>query len=162
MRAAGWLRTCYGATLFVWPGAATGLSAPPHVDLAGRTVVRVLGVREVGQALVCAPRPTAAVLRLGAGVDLVHAVTMLALATRSSTWRRPALASMTVAATFAAIALSDAGSSPRTAGAPLRLTTDAHARLLDRLLDLRDRCARALVHTAEVRSGIQALLGGIR
>lgn len=162
MRARGWVRTCYGATLLVWPGAATGLGARGHVGLAERTVVRVLGVREAGQALVCAPRPTAAVLTLGAGVDVLHAVTMLALATRSATWRRPALASMTVAAGFAAIALSDAGSSPRATGAPLRLTTDAHAPLLDHLLDLRDRCASTLIHPAEARRGLLDLLGGIR
>lgn len=161
MKAVAWARTGYGAFLFVWPGV-TGLVTRHRAGLAGRTVVRVLGVREVGQALVCAPRPTSDVRRLSAGVDLLHAATMLALATRSKTWRRPALASMAVAASFSVVALGSVGNSPRTTGTPLRLTTETRARQLDRLLDLRDRCARTVVHTAEARSGSQALLGGIR
>lgn len=156
MRAVGWARVGYGATLLVWPEIATWIIAPGDAGHGYDPVIRVLGVREAGQALVCAPRPTADVLRLSGGVDLVHAATMLALAARSTTWRRPALASMTVAAGFAALALSAAATSSDTDGTPLRPTTDGRARPLDRLLDLRDRWAGAVVDRAEDRSWFRA------
>lgn len=152
MRTASWIRTGYGTILFVWPRVATRLVASERVSLAGRTVVRVLGLREAGQALVCAPRPTADVLRLGAGVDVLHAATMLALATRGTKWRRPALISMAVAASFAAIALSEAGSVPRNTAGSLRTVGNTDVRLLDRLLKRRDQWAR---------SGFQAFVGGL-
>lgn len=162
MNVAVWVRTAYGTSLLVWPQTVTGLLGRSQLSVAGRTVVRILGLREAGQALVCAPRPTAAVLRLGAGIDMLHALTMLGFATRSSTWRRPALASMTVAATFAAIARYDAGRLPRsTTGGPLPLTTDTHARLLEQLLDVRDRCAMAVAHAGSASKSTHTLLGGI-
>jgi NO-binding membrane sensor protein with MHYT domain len=122
-------------------------------------VVRVLGLREAAQSLVSAPRPTAAVLRVGAGLDTLHAVTMLALATRSITWRRPALGSAVVAATFAVQALGDAQRLPPTTGASLRPIAGTAAGLLD----LRDRCALTVLHAAPpVVDGARTHRGGVR
>jgi len=103
------------------------------------------------------------VARVGAGLDTLHAVTMLALATRSSTWRRPALGSAVVAATFAVQALGDAQRLPPTTGASLRPIAGTAAGLLDRLLDLRDRCALTVLHAAPpVVDGVRTHRGGVR
>lgn len=144
LRSAGWVRTGYGAALIFYPGAVLGLVNGPTAP-TGRAIVRVLGLREAGQALVCAPRPTSDVLKVGAVVDLVHAATMLALAARSTTWRRPALASAAIAASYAVITSHDAKRLPRVPDGPLQLTARTHATVLDRLLDLRDRTARTVV-----------------
>lgn len=163
MRPLGWVRTGYGVALIALPGPTTRLLARRPVGDAGRMVVRVLGLREAAQSLVSAPRPTAAVLRVGSGLDTLHAVTMLALATRSSTWRRPALGSAVVAATFAVQALGDAQRLPPTTGASLRPIAGTAAGLLDRLLDLRDRCALTVLHAAPpVVDGARNHRGGVR
>jgi hypothetical protein len=54
-------------------------------------VIRVLGSRQVGQALVTYVAPEARVTVAGAVVDGIHALSMLGLAARSTRWRRPAL-----------------------------------------------------------------------
>lgn len=145
MSTLGWTRASYGLVLIAWPNAVGGLLTRGDIGPAGRTVVRVLGVREAGQALVCAPRPSAAVLRLSAGVDLVHAATMFAFALRPTRWRRPALVSAAAAAGFAVVGVSDAAQLPRRTGEHLRLAEGAQSSPLDRAIDLRDRLARRML-----------------
>ncbi len=113
LTAGGWIRTGYGLALIAWPGTIVEFVAGRRATATERALVRVLGLRETGQALVYAARPTPAVLSLGAGVDELHAATMLFLAARSASWRRPALVSAAVATTFAATASHAAGRARR-------------------------------------------------
>jgi hypothetical protein len=68
-------------------------------------IVRVLGVREIGQGLGTAARPDATALTLGAAVDVAHLASMVALAVISSRWRRTAIGSGALAAVSAATGL---------------------------------------------------------
>lgn len=158
----GWVRAGYGTTLLVLPGPVFGLVARRRIDVQERTVVRVLGMREVGQALVCAPRPSAAVLSLSAGVDAVHALTMLALVVRSPTWRRTALTSGVAASTFAALALRDVRGLPRPAADAPRSIATVAPHLLDRLLDLRDRYALRVLDLTHAPAAVRTSHGGGR
>ncbi|SDO36807.1 hypothetical protein SAMN04515671_0717 [Nakamurella panacisegetis] len=91
-----------GAVLLIRPAAVTarvsaGASTP---DL---TIVRVLGGRQLLQGGAVLVRPgSAALLRLGSVVDLLHAASMVAAATLWPRYRRPALASAVLAGTSAA------------------------------------------------------------
>jgi hypothetical protein len=113
LKTAGWVRTVYGLALLARPGRLVELVAKRPTTSSERTLVRVLGLRETVQSLACAQRPTSAVLKVGAGVDALHATTMLVLAIRSAHWRRPALVSAAVAATYAVIAFTAAEEAPR-------------------------------------------------
>ncbi len=62
-----------------------------RLDRRSTMVIRVLGGRQLGQALLMYLAPDAKVATAGAVVDAIHAVSMLGLALRSSQWRRPAL-----------------------------------------------------------------------
>jgi hypothetical protein len=66
-------------------------------------VIRVLGARQLGQALLTILAPEAKVATAGAVVDGLHAVSMLGLATRSTPWRRPALVEAVVATVLSAL-----------------------------------------------------------
>jgi hypothetical protein len=76
-------------------------------------VVRILGARQLIQALVTRLRPTATVLTLGAWVDGTHAASMVALAWGHPRWRRAAL---TDAVTAAALAAAGAAAAKRERG----------------------------------------------
>jgi hypothetical protein len=65
-------------------------------------VLRVLGVRHIGQAVVEAPGPQPVVRYLGAAVDGLHALTAVGLAVIDPRWRRGALTDTAIAAFFAA------------------------------------------------------------
>lgn len=69
-------------------------------------IVRVLGAREVGQALVSASLPTPAVLGLGVGVDCLHCLSMLGVSVWLTRYRRHAMISALVAAVFALAGLA--------------------------------------------------------
>ncbi len=63
---------------------------------AARRVVQTLGLRHIAEGAVLAAVPTRETLRLGAAVDTVHAITMLALAVRMPPYRRAACMSLVV------------------------------------------------------------------
>jgi hypothetical protein len=69
-------------------------------------LVRLLGARMLAQSGLELARTTKPVLRTGAAVDALHALSMLALAVRWPRYRRGALASATVAAASAAAGLA--------------------------------------------------------
>jgi hypothetical protein len=109
LRAATVLGAAWGAALLIRPdrvlratGADPGL---PGVVVAAR----VLGARQLCQAVLLAARPVPTA-RWAAAIDGGHMCSMLALAVLAPGYRRPALASAQVAAGLAAI----------TAGAGLR------------------------------------------
>lgn len=106
MRAAPLARLLVGAACLGAPYQVLGLIGGPDRDdplVAG--VARVLGARLVvqgGVELAVARRGSG---RLGAGIDLAHAVSMLPAAARWPAHRRTALVSAAVAAATAAIDL---------------------------------------------------------
>lgn len=97
-------RAAYGLALLSAPGLLAGLAGVP-ADHRARAVARVLGARQVAQAAATAAQPSTPVLRLGAGVDLAHALSMLVLAAADHRRRRAALTDAGVAAAFAAAGL---------------------------------------------------------
>jgi hypothetical protein len=94
---AGWGLACLAAPAVV--GRALGLRP---ADRRAHLFLRLLGARDLGQAVLAGTAPPPALLRLGAGVDVLHALSMYALAAVSQDYRRPALTAAAVATTFAA------------------------------------------------------------
>jgi hypothetical protein len=87
------VRGALGAAELIAPGAmARSVDFHRPIGRRATMVVRVLGGRQLGQALLTGIEPDARVAAVGAVVDGVHALSMLALAWRSTRWRRPALA----------------------------------------------------------------------
>ena len=97
-------RAAYGAALCCAPGPMLRLEGGPGAGASpgARTVARILGGRHVVQAALSAMRPTPAVLALGAGTDVLHSASMLALAALDRPRRRLGLSDSLVAAAFAA------------------------------------------------------------
>ena len=89
-----------GLSLLARPGQAVARLAPEYPS-ERLWVVRLLGARLIAQhaAVLAAPRPP--VLRLAAGIDVLHAATMLPLV-RSPRYGRAARISGAVAATYGA------------------------------------------------------------
>ncbi len=94
------VRAGWGGLELVNPGAAARLCGI-RLDHRAGVVGRVLGARQLVQALVTVAVPTTAVRRLGVGVDALHAVSMVALAGVDSRRRRTAVTEAVIAATFA-------------------------------------------------------------
>jgi hypothetical protein len=94
------VRAAYGVLLLSAPGPVLswcGAAVSPRT----RAVVRVLGVRHLAQAAVTAGAPRPRVLAAGAGVDLCHAASMLALAAADPALRRAALTDASAATALA-------------------------------------------------------------
>jgi hypothetical protein len=109
------LRGAYGAALCAAPGALIGLAGGPPASPQSRAVARVLGIRQLAQAaaygVALAPRirpqDRAALLSLGAVVDVLHATSMVGLAVADAPRRRLGLTDAAVAFAFAVSALAD-------------------------------------------------------
>ena len=114
----GQLRAGLGAAQALFPGLASRLLVIQPLDRGSRGVIRVLGIRQVGQALVTGTQPSAAVLLLGAEVDAAHAASMVALALCSRRWRRAAVVDAMIASLFALAGVAAA----RSGGRPAALT----------------------------------------
>lgn len=95
------VRAAYGLALLCWPGQVTRLAQGAQASGRIQVVARVLGGRHLAQATVTAARPSREVLALGAGTDLAHAASMLALAATGRRGHRAALADAAVAVAFA-------------------------------------------------------------
>jgi hypothetical protein len=95
------LRAGLGAAQVLNPRLASRLLVIPPLERRSRRVIRVLGIRQLFQALVTGAQPSATVLWLGAVVDAAHAASMVALALCSRRWRRAALGDAMVASLFA-------------------------------------------------------------
>lgn len=139
-----WLpRGFYGLAVTMGPASLLRLVGISDASPKATAIVRILGLRDVAQALVCAPAPTRSVVLLGAGVDGVHAASMVALAVSSPRWRRAALFSGTLSLTFALLGVRQASRPcPHRPTVASRRPTVTHR--LDRLVDARDRAAASL------------------
>jgi hypothetical protein len=71
------------------------------LDQWASLAVRLLGARQLSQAVLSGAAPSKAVLALGVEVDTLHALSMAALAAGDRRWRRAAGASALSAAAFA-------------------------------------------------------------
>lgn len=96
------LRGVYGAILLLAPRRVAGLYTGAAPDPATVVVARVLGARQLAQAVLTAGAPGALVLGLGVEVDLAHSASMLALAVFDARRRRGGLVEAAVAGGFAA------------------------------------------------------------
>jgi hypothetical protein len=108
-RAALVARAAWGAGCLAAPAAVgrpLGLAAG---DRRVHLLLRALGARDLGQAVLAATAPPAALLRLGAAVDALHAASMYALAVVSRDYRRPALTAAAIATTWTAESLRHQG-----------------------------------------------------
>lgn len=87
-----------------WPDRLAGHVATP----AAVSVARVLGLRQLAQALLTCGNPSSDILVLGAAVDGLHAVSMMVLAAWLVPWRRAALADTLIASGLAAAGVAAA------------------------------------------------------
>lgn len=100
------LRAGQGLILLAAPEAAVrGLVSCP-VTPGAQAVLRVLGTRQLAQALVYVAEPARSVRMLGSVTDLMHFASMLALACADRRWRRAALVDALVAAGYAYVGFS--------------------------------------------------------
>jgi len=104
----GQCRGGLGAVLLLFPGLTAGLVANRPLGRGPRRIVRLLAVRQLSQALVTGTQSSAAVLILGAEVDVTHAASMVTLALWSRRWRRAALVDAVIASLFAAVGVATA------------------------------------------------------
>jgi hypothetical protein len=92
------VRGGYGALQLISPTLVSGWLRC-RLDARGQSVARVLGARQLTQALASGPVPGYPVLAVGVEVDLLHAVSMLALALADQR-RRPAFTDALIAGAF--------------------------------------------------------------
>jgi hypothetical protein len=105
-------RASYGVALVMAPGLVTYLATGHFPSRRARRVAQVLGARHLIQAAVTALVPVPEVFALGAGVDALHATSMVALAAADRASRPAALTDAMAETGFAAAGFScgrDAG-----------------------------------------------------
>lgn len=95
------VRAAHGAVLLALPRAMVRLESG-RSGRRGGGIARVLGMRQLLQATATSGPADAAVLALGAELDLAHAASMVALAVACPRWRRAAVVEAVVATGFAA------------------------------------------------------------
>lgn len=119
------LRGGWGAALLTAPRAALIRVHAVHVDRKALVVTRILGARQLVQALLSGINPTPEILAAGIWVDAVHSVTAVGLAAADHRRVRVGVVDGLIAALWAALGLHHlhAGKSP----------PPAHARRRDRL-----------------------------
>ncbi len=95
-------RVGWGAGCVVAPRAVGRVLGLDPADRRAHRLLRLLGARDLGQAVLPATAPPPALLRLGTAVDALHAASMYALAAISPGYRRPALTAAAIATTWTA------------------------------------------------------------
>lgn len=111
-------RAAWGIALLAAPRPVLRTMRTP-TDTPAVVTARVLGTRQVLQALATTVRPTRTVRLLGAGADALHALTAIGLAARSRPRRVPGLIETGLAAAWIApVLMSRPVSSARPIAAP--------------------------------------------
>ena len=95
------VRASWGASLLIAPRQV--MTSVHHIDIDTKSVViaRILGARQLTQAVLSGFRPSPEVLAMGVWVDAVHAMTALGLATLDRTRARAGLTDTLVAGFWA-------------------------------------------------------------
>jgi hypothetical protein len=104
----------FGVACLAWPGTFETAAGIRINRVDGHRFVQILGVRHLVQAGLIAVRPTRVGLGLGAGVDAVHATTMIAVAALDRTQRTPALRNAAAASAWWLLEVAVATHRPRT------------------------------------------------
>ena len=81
------------AGMLLAPGTLLRDRAAGRVDRRARVLARILGARQLGEALLLMRRATPGLMLTGASANALHAATMVLLARLRPRWRGPALAS---------------------------------------------------------------------
>lgn len=97
-------RLAYGVPLLLAPSVAVRLAGSP-ADGASAAVARILGARHVAQALTLERAGSRSRVLLGAGVDLLHTLSMIGVAALSKDHRRAASLDAALALGLAACGL---------------------------------------------------------
>jgi len=95
------MRVGYGALQLAAPALGAGQLLGRPIDARARLVIRVLGARQLGQAVASGTSPSYPILALGVEVDLIHAATMIALGPVDRRRRTIAVENALIAASFA-------------------------------------------------------------
>jgi hypothetical protein len=98
------VRALAGATLLLTPRRVLEALPERRTDPTARNVARVLGGRDLIEAGLLWHRPTRGRILIGAGVDITHAATMLAIALA-----RPEKRALPLTSALGAIVLAGAG-----------------------------------------------------
>jgi hypothetical protein len=99
------VRLLWGTTLLA---VAARPPERPDRDRRTRAILVLLAARNLLQAALTGRRPSGSVLAAGAATDLVHGLSMAALAVASPRWRRRAAGDAVVASAFAAVGVKAA------------------------------------------------------
>ena len=102
-------RAGWACVLLLVPDKVLQVGGGPPVPTAAVAVARVLGARQLLQAVVTVVAPAGPVAGVGAAVDALHAGTGVGLAAVSPRWRRIALVDAVLAGAFAAAGWSRRG-----------------------------------------------------
>jgi hypothetical protein len=103
-------RAGYGAALLLAPVLTIRLATGSPPGRRARRVARLLGARHLAQATLTTFAPLPGAFAAGAGVDALHAASMLILAAGDRAARRAALTDTAAEAAFAAAGLAAAAS----------------------------------------------------
>lgn len=95
-------QACIAAVLAGRPDDANRLAGQDPRDAPPTWIVRLLGLRQLGQAAFQFVKPTPAIAYTAAAVDASHAASMVWVAARSTRYRRAAVLSGGLAAASAA------------------------------------------------------------
>lgn len=94
-------RTVVGTLHLLFPGALASVLLGRELSPGERRVIRVLGVRQITQAVASGRVPSPAVVSIGTEVDLVHAASLIGLAIHDRSHRRIAIVGASIAGGFA-------------------------------------------------------------
>ena len=132
------LRAGYGLAVLAAPDELGGHIGSMKLASATRTAMRVLAARQLFEAAVCAIDPTRCVIRLEVLVDVIHGVTMAAVAVvgNDDSSRRAAAVNVLTAAGFVAADVAALRHNTRRSSSE---TAESHF-----LLRTRDRIAAAI------------------
>jgi hypothetical protein len=99
------MRAGWGVVLLVAPGAVLHLARAVHVDRKALVITRILGARQLFQALLSGIGPSPEMLAAGVWVDTVHSITAFGLAVIDRRRVRVGVADGIVAAVWAGLGL---------------------------------------------------------
>lgn len=102
------VRMAWGTALLLAPRAPVGLVTDGQPDPATRVAARMLGGREVAQALALTRHRSRAWILASCAVDTTHAISMLLLGALRPDYRRLAITSALIAGSFALAGLRSA------------------------------------------------------
>jgi hypothetical protein len=150
------VRAAWGAALLVTPRQVLGRVHHLRVDRASVRVARVLGARQLGQALLSGVDPSPEVLAMGVWVDGVHAATAVGLAVVDRHRARAGLTDAAIAGAYAVLGYRDLVTARATPPSHQQRRRDELARAVLGLVPgggpLLSRCADARTRAAGSRT----------